>query len=68
MQRFDKRFKYFLRSFFLAYCTLLSALCYAANYPKPQGYVSDFANILDAGSRQSLETGRCSASARFSRC
>src|SRR6185369_4660356 len=39
----------------ISLCLLLPILCLAAKYPKPKGYVSDFANILDTSSRQQLE-------------
>jgi len=38
-----------------ALCLLPCVLASAADYPRPQGYVSDFANVLDARSRQALE-------------
>lgn len=37
------------------FCILLCALCSAVKYPRPAGYVSDFANVLDPSTRQALE-------------
>ena len=39
----------------LALCCLLSAVCFAVKYPKPQGYISDFAGIIDPSTRDQLE-------------